>query len=520
MNALVLLTMIRTEVRLRSRRLSSLVTLLLVAASAWLMFPDPQSGQTFIAIAGAQVRNTSMTIALGSACMFSLNFGLAGFYLTRGRSAEDLHYGVGSVIGASAVGNAVLLAGRWAGNVVYLLTMALAYLLSVLVCHVLRGVGPIEPGVYLEVYAMFLVPVICFAVSFALLFDSVPALMGKLGDGIYFIIWIAQFSIIVSMADHQPLHWHSVDLFDFSGIEIVMKVLQSMVHTDEIAFGMTDFNPHLAAITLLNDLLPAEALTMRAATAAMALLVAVPALFLFHRYSADQVRATHAARRRSPVQMLNRVVHPLTSAVQPVYELAAHAHGSCAGVLAEVALTLNAAPWAIAALPVIVLCSIFMHYAALHIVLGVAVACWGVLVSDIATRDFAADCEDLTGVLSGGSAGRYVRQCMATFLLGVLFCAVLAVRVAFQDFFLAVALLVGLASLSALASLFGRLARTPRLFLSLFMFWLYVATQVPNEAMLDVVGFNGVADGISVLVQCGLGIVATGTGYWVSRMTR
>jgi hypothetical protein len=55
------------------------------------------------------------------------------------------------------------------------------------------------------------------------------------------------------------------------------------------------------------------------------------------------------------------------------------------------------------------------------------------------------------------------------------------------------------ACLSALASAFGRCSRSACLFLSLFLFALYVAVNATGVPMLDAVGFNGVATARSVL---------------------
>ena len=54
----------------------------------------------------------SSALALGGAIFTSILIGLVGFYLVRGRMAEDFHSGIGGVIAATQVGNAQFLLGR------------------------------------------------------------------------------------------------------------------------------------------------------------------------------------------------------------------------------------------------------------------------------------------------------------------------------------------------------------------------------------------------------------------------
>ncbi len=144
-------------------------------------------------------------------------------------------------------------------------------------------------------------------------------------------------------------------------------------------------------------------------------------------------------------------------------------------------------------------------------------AFWGILISDLSTRDFAATTEDLTGAVPGGALRRYLRQYAASALLGFLFSGMIALRFAFGQPLRALALVAGVLCLAALASLFGRCARTARLFLALFLFWLYVAVNVVKVPLIDAVGFNGVANLGSALTYLAVGALAMAGGYWWNR---
>jgi hypothetical protein len=75
----------------------------------------------------------------------------------------------------------------------------------------------------------------------------------------------------------------------------------------------------------------------------------------------------------------------------------------------------------------------------------------------------------------------------------------------------------GVASMAALASMFGRTARSARLFLSLFLFWFYVALNGGRMPVLDAVGFLGVADAQSILSWVVAGALALTGGYLWNR---
>jgi hypothetical protein len=505
MNGFILKALALNEVRLRMRRLSTIVAVLAVVALSWLMIDDPAGGTALLVANKARVLYNSAALALGSAALAALLFGLGGFYLVRGRIAEDVRSGVGGVIGATPVGNALFLIGRWLGGVAYLGLLLLAFLGTVLVLHVLRGEGPIEPLVYLQVYALVLLPTIFFVVACAMLFDSWAPLMGKRGDVLFFFVWVAQLSTLPLMSEGGGSPW--LALVDFSGTNLVFSALATHLATNNIGVGMNPFDPHLAPLVLPSVLWETRALLMRAGATVLALLPLLPAVLLFHRFSGDKVKLSSARRRRSPLALLNGALAPLSALVQPLFRLAARLPGFAGQAVAELALTLVAAPAAIAALLVMLGAALLVKTAALGPLMLAGVALWGVLMSDISTRDFTAGTEQMTDSVRGGRHWRYARQLSAALLLGLMFMGVIALRMALEQPLRALAALIGLFALASLASLFGRCSRTSRTFLALFLFGLYVLVNATTVPFIDVVGVHGVAT-----VQSALTWLAIGTG--------
>ena len=391
MSAAQLRTLALTEVRLRLRRPTTWAALLVAVALGWAMIADPAGGMTLLAVEEARVRYTSSVLALGSAALGGLLLGLGGFFLVRGRVGEDLRSGAGSVIAATPVGNARLLLSRWLGGVAYLALLIAAFMVTMMLCHGLRGEGPLEPWVYLKTFSLQLLPTAFFTVSCAVLFDSWAPLMGKRGDVLYFLLWVAQLSLSSQLGEAPPTEIPGSLAFDFPGIAMAMATLQLTLHTSNISLGGASFDASLPMLTLSRDLWTAESVGLRLGSAAIALLPLLPAALLFHRFSPDRVRASQARRRRSPLTLLNGLLRPLSRLVQPLFALAARVPGPAGQVLAELALSFTAAPAALAALLLLVPVSLLSSADALGPLLAAAVALRGVLVSDLSTRDAQAD---------------------------------------------------------------------------------------------------------------------------------
>ncbi|MFZ6656588.1 hypothetical protein [Undibacterium sp. TJN19] len=513
MNAAMLTALVVNEVRLRMRRLGTIVTLLAIIAIGWSMIPDPQSGTTLIAISEARVLYTSSALALGSATLSGFLFGLAGFYLARGRIAEDLRSGTGGVIAATQVGNTLFLFSRWLGGVVYLISLILAFLGTMLVCHALRGDGPIEIGIYLQTYAVILLPMVFFSISCAILFDSFSPLMGKLGDVIFFFIWIAEISLMSKIDTAAPGQLSPLLYFDFSGLAMSMINLKTHLDIRHLSLGTATFNVALTPVMIPAWLWSTQFIGMRCVTAALAILPLLPAIALFHRFSPDYVKMARAQKRRSPLEYLNHFLRPLSKLAQPLFRLAQSVPGMPGQVLADIALTVVTAPAASATLIVMALISIVCPLRALPGLLSIAVAVWGILISDISTRDTQAATAEMTGTVSGGIRQRYLRQFAATVILGLLLTAVIAIRWSAHEPLRAVALVSGVFSMSAMAMLLGRMSGSSRTFIALFLFGLYVIVNATGVALLDVFGFNGAANMQSILLQTSIGSTACLAGY-------
>ena len=512
-----ILQLIKHEARLRLRRVSTLVTLLTVVAISWTLVPDPNSDMTLMTINNARALYTSSTLALGSAALASILFGFGGFFLVRGRVAEDLRCGLGAVIATTPMQNGRMIISRWLGGVAYLTLLVFGLLCTTLVCHALRSEGSIQVFVYLQTYALLLLPLIFFSAACAVLFDSVPMLMGKFGDFVFFLIWTTQIGMMTAFEMASKGATPSFLMLDFFGVASSLAGLGEQFHTTSISLGMTSFDASLAAIRLPDVLWSTSLIKLRFGAALLALSPLLPAAYFFHRYSPDRVAATRARPRRSPLTVVNRWLRPLSKCAQPIMQWGmAHPHHA-GQIAAEVALTLMSAPSAILVILVSTMATLLSPQQALPTILGLALAYWGILISDISTRDYQVQLEKLTTSVRGGAMGQLSRQLCSKLILAGLFMGAVCVRWLLHEPMRAVALLAGVICISAIADLLGRCVKTPRLFLALFLFALYVALNVRDLPLIDIVGFNGVANSTSIAFYFALSLAALIGNFAFSR---
>ncbi|MET3135924.1 hypothetical protein AAKU61_000262 [Undibacterium sp. GrIS 1.2] len=518
MTAYVLWTMIQSEVRLRTRRISSIVAILAVVAITWMMIADPISGSVLISVGDARVVYNSLCLALGSSLLANLFFGLGGFYLVRGRMNDDFRSGCGSVLATMPISNSVFLIGRWLGAVAYLCVLILALLATILVLHLLRGEGPIQLLVYLKTYVIVFFPSVIFACSMALFCEAFAPLSGKAGDVAYFFVWMLQSTVPIVIADHGSVtSWTPAMIFDFSGVATSNLGFLAMFHTSHFSIGISDFDKTLPPVVLEGEFWSTTVVLTRIAGGVIAALPVLLAIALFHRFSPDKIKLSVRRQSWSLIGFANRLLRPLTKLTRPLFALAASLPGFTGQVVAELALSLASSPIMSAGLIFAILAGCTVGSALLGGFVLIVVAFWGVQISDLSVRDYQSDTESMTAVVMGGASMRYWRQIVASCLLGLLLTAPVIVRWAGHDMLRAVSLVSGIFAIAATANLLGRMTRTSRTFIALFLFGLYLATQIKDVPFLDVVGANGVATISSVVMQSLFGLIVSVFAYGYTR---
>lgn len=507
------LALLRCELQLRSRRSATLVAVLAVLALTWLMLADPASGNALMVVDDQRLRYSSGTLAFGSAGMGALLLSLAGFYLCRGRVQEDLRSGVAGVLAATPVSSPLLLLARWLGGVAYLLLLAAALLIGTWALHLLRGEGPLQPLVYLQTYALMLLPALLASAAFAALADAWAPLMGRKGDVAYFLLWVAMLGLM-------PLHEPAPDaqlvgsmLLDQSGLATGVTRIAQLMGSGNVSIGGGDFKAGLALLDFPADFWTAELVLLRLGACLFALPPLLLALKLFHRYSPDKVRARAAGRQNGAVCVANRLLQPVTRMLAALLPLVACLPQAAAAVLAELLLSLISQPLALLWLLVACIGPLVAEPAELWGWQAAIAFGWGLWASELGARDALANTGALVAALPGGAQRAFWSRWAAALGLGLLANATLMWRTPEAI----PALLVGLALFSALSLLIGRLTQGGRTFLALFMAWMLMAVQVRRVAWVDLLGFNGQLQGLHMGALALAALVLMALGFCLTR---
>lgn len=503
--------LVLTEIRLRARRWTTLFALFLMVLACWSMIVDPSTGYAMLTINARRTLYTSSALAIGSATLLGLLLLFAGFYLIRGRVGEDLRTGIGSLVAATPVSNRLFLISRWCGGVLYFMLLAYAGMATVMVLQLVRGEPGLEVLVFLQTYTLTFLPLACYVVSIAILFDSVPWLMGKLGDLVFFILWVMQMSLLGEIVKPGSFGGSALFVFDFTGMMTLIANLQTIVTTTNFSVGGSSFDAALEPLRLPSYAWEMKFVVLRFFSAVVALIPLFIAFRFFHRYSPDRVKPSQSRQRRNPVQLLNDLLRPVAYLAKPVMRVSVFVPGFLGQVIADVALSLLASPVLIIAIVVLNLMGVSVPNAGLSGLVAAAVVCWGVAIGEISTRDFQAGMESMTDVAKGGSVRRFLRQIATALALALLLGGVVLYRSFGQDLLSGEVLLSGFVAGAMLACAAGRITRTSRLFLAFFLIWSYMASQARAIPWIDLFGFNHVANQATLLLlweMAGLAFVA------------
>ncbi|MDR7334135.1 hypothetical protein [Roseateles asaccharophilus] len=512
------------EWRLRSRRVSTLVILLAVVAVSWLMVLDPKSGAAMMVVHKQRVAYESQALAFATTLIASLLFGLAGFYLARGRSQEDLRTGTASVLAATPVTNAQLLGARWLGAFGFLLSLGTVVMLTAWVLQWVRGEGPLQPLPYLQMLLLGLAPGLMLCASLAVLSDAWAPLMGKRGDLLYWVLWMVQFAFIPASLGQGAIQLSGWQVFDINGVSPLLVSLSRLMDVTHVQVGGGPFDATLPVLHMPAGLWSRELVALRLGSMLLALLPLVPAVLAFHRYAPDRVKLRNPAGRWRVAQalqwLLSPLMRPFTRALGLVLQLAARLPGVPGRWLADVGLVLLSQPLLALAMCGCAVASAFVPADALTGVLAMALVAWGMAVADVSSRDLQSGTSALASAVPGGARERDWRLLLTAFGLGLLLSAPALFRWLVDAPWSAAACVAGLLFLSTAAALLGRLTQGSRTFLALFLFGLYLSLQNTGVAALDVLGLAGDASPASVAGFAVAGLVGVVATLGLSRLRR
>ena len=511
MNAALWKASVLNEWRLRSRRISTLVILLAVVALSWLMVPQPKTGFAMMVTHGQRIAYESEALAFATGTIACILFGLAGFYLARGRSQEDLRTGTASVLAATPVTNAQLLGVRWLGAFGFLMTLGATLMLTLWVLQLVRGEGPLQPLPYLWMLLLGLAPGMMLCASLAVLADAWAPLMRKWGDALYWMFWMAQFAFLPLMLAHGMPRLNAWQVFDVQGLSTLIVGLIQLMNVDHVSVGGSPFDTGKAVLHMPSGLWSAELVALRVGAMAVAMLPLLLAMRVFHRYAPDRVAHTQVKGSRllaAARWLLRPALVPVTWALARLLRASALVPGVAGRWLGDASLVLLSQPLLALLMGACAVASAAVPLAELPAVMAVALAAWGMAVADVSSRDWQSGTLTLASAMPGGARERGWRQALVAFGLGVLVSAPALLRWAAESPMRAAACLAGLLCASAYATLLGWLTKGARSFLALYLFGLYVGLQASGVPNVDMLGLSGAANAGSVMIYGSAGVLA------------
>jgi len=504
-----------TDLRVRLRRTSTLVTLLFMVAAAWVVVPDLNSGRAIMVVNGHRALYNSSAIAISTSLFATMFLGFIGFYLVSNALRRDLETRTGFIIASTPVRNAEYLAGKFLGNVVFLGAIVAGYMLGVMGMHLLRAEAPLQPLVYLSTYLLVAGPALIFVAVMALVFESVPPLAGRFGDIAYFFVFLAVLMAgIIGNEQAGGLNWH--DALDAFGMAFIMHGIGAT----NFVVGSSPFDPQMTPIVTQPLQFFGSALLLRGLAALAPLPLLLIPLALFHRFDPVKVKDTSRQGGRGPIARLNQLLKPVTRVLAPVIAFGGRLPWRFGGrVIADAAVTLALFPLALLLLAGLAAWSLVVPVEGLRQqVLPVLFLLLVILLPGITTRDNAAGTLPMLNGIARLRADRVAWKLATAFVVALLFALVPLLRLALAAPSSALALLVGLFFAAALSTTLGELTRSPKAFAALFLFFLYLVLNGRGTPAMDFAGWFGTATSSVMLGYLAAGAGLTGIVWLWSRV--
>jgi hypothetical protein len=463
---------VRADFLIRFRRVSTLIVFLLLSAFAYVWVPDPHTGRALMKIGGSRVIYNSAAIGLGTGMLASLFIGLAGFYVISNAVKRDIDTRCGTVIAATNVSSVEYLAGKFLGNVLFLLTFIGGFMVASMGMQAVRGEAAVEPLVMVWQYGLIVGGTILFVAVMALVFECIPWLSGRMGDVFYFFLWASSFGVVASHMEHGSTSWR---YFDFTSVGFTIDAMNRALHSNAISVGSSDFDATKPLLTI-GRLQVLEVLPRITSTFGPILLLPLALLF-FHRFDPARTRAAASHAKGTWLGRLNSITKPLARAL---FALAPPGATS-----ADALVTFTVMPVASLALVV----SIFLGLVSRES-LPIVIAIAGVFVADISCR------ERRSGTLALTYAAPHLRErfvfwkLRSSVIVASLYMSGALVHAATTTPSRLIALVVATLFIAAGATALGIISANPKTFIVLFLsFWYLAVNDKGRTPVLDFAGF-------------------------------
>ncbi|HEX4630482.1 MAG TPA: hypothetical protein VH188_05910 [Chthoniobacterales bacterium] len=507
------------DFRIRFRRVSTVIVFLLLSAFAYLWIPAPSTGRTLIQINGQRAIYNSGAIGMGTASLGMIFVGLFGFYVISNAIRRDVITRCGVIAASTPMRSGEYLLAKFLGNLAFLATFVCGFMLSSMAMLLVRGEARIEPLVFIEQYLLLTPPAIVFVSAVSVLFESIRWLSGKLGDVLYFFLWMTVIGLVVANETTRGgINW--ARCFDFTGFGFMIDQMQRTLQTNSVSIGASDFDSTKPTIVFHGLTLTREWIVPRLVSLLTPLLLLPVAALFFHRFDPVRTKQVSGKGRRNWLGKIQNLFKPLSRRAVALLTIPGRGGSFLGAMWIDALLTLTLLPFAFLAFVGITIASIF---APLSGMLPIVFAVLAVIVSDVATRDRRA------GTLASVRAIPRLRENYvwwklgSTLLLSFFLCAGPLLRTAPHGWLAVEALVCGVVLVASMATALGILTANPKTFIVGFLtFWYVVVNDKGASPLLDFAGFYGrfTSATIALYVCLSVAAVAIAQIFYRARLAR
>jgi hypothetical protein len=487
------------DLRSRLRRPASAWLLAGLALAAYFTIPPPSSSTVLFVIEGARARYTSEALAFATATLLPIFLGLFGFYVVGRAVGHDAATRVGPLVAATPVRRVEYVCGKLVGSTAILGAVTAGFLVCVMGMHLVRAEGPLLPQVYVSYYLVIGLPCILGVAAFALFFESVPGLGGRVGDVLYFFTWVLMVPLALEPWNGRPTAEPGLGrYFDWSGLGFAVAEVVRLTGASDFSIGATS-----AALTKPPVDFPAlsvgpATLAWRTESLLLPALLVLGAIALFHRFDPARVRRGASTPRRGPLSAAGALIRPLSRALLGAFDrmfpasIGSHAVRRLA---AEVLLTARLNPLFPTAVVVALVLAVALPLPVLRGgALPVLTALLVPLLADPPVRERQAGMSGIVYAAPGFERRLVLLKLGTTASVAQLVVGAPALRLLLEQPATGVSLVLGALVFAAGSVLLGVATSSPKPFMALALAFWYVALSAGHGApALDFAGFSGTA---------------------------
>jgi hypothetical protein len=470
---------IRADFLIRLRRPSTAVVFLLLSFVPYLWIPKPSTGRALIVINGQRALNNSAAIGMGTALIATIFLGLFGFYVISNALRRDVLSRCGYVIGSTTMRGSEYIIGKFAGNLVFLTVFTLGFMATAMAMVLVRGEAPLEPFLFAKQYLLLLPPPLVFVSAIAILFECTPILRSKVGDVLYFFLWVALMGAVVSTLE-KGLGEAWAPYFDVSGMGLLLQQMKAMYHTTSMSIGASTFDAAKPVMTFPGVLATSQWVLPRIVATLWPLSFLAVARLFFHRFDPARVRSMpNEKSRRSWLGRLNLISKPLARLFVRLGQTVVSLPGIPAllrSMITDALATIAAFPLAAVAIVGFAIAALSSTATALFTgTLPVAFAGCAIALADIACREKRAGTSALIFAAPSLRAHFVWWKFGATILVALAFLGIPVARGIALRPSSALALILGVVFTAAAATALGVISSNPKTFIVGFLTLWYIA---------------------------------------------